>query len=1086
MHLRIEKVVLENVGRYRGVRVERDFSGMPDGLIRYQGRPGAGKTTEMSLSSIGTWYQWDPNRGDPMEKFTNPGAGLVEIHGWAQGRLYRWVVEYTVREISRGAKKGQLDKSRRCTLYEWRDGAWVVDPACASGQISAFLEKNEALFGPREYMMHSVYAFQRGGARRQRQAESFDESEPKNRKRFFRDLLGLDTLSSTLETATARCTEAERELDALSGDLQRLEALDADLAGLVEQGKQLTRDEATIAESLDALRAVWNEKTAAYSALLALRDQSAELERQRERLREECSARLRLELAATDAGLATGAKRTEVAACERTVAEVQRRLDDARTAASAADQAKRRWEEAQARLASTNADLAQRRAELAAMTAPTEQLRTAIQAATAEMPIAQAAEASAKQALDIARQRLSVATMQADMLQKATEAVTQLRSTKTRAGQSADSARQSMVSAQAKLERAQATTVAASRQVDELAQLHSQQDAAVEAKRAEWMAAQDAKTKAQEAYHVANQGHVSARNHTAQAESQAKAFAESTAPIALERLAERQRAASMLERVPCHGAGEFAGCELLKAAIAAKAEIPSLEAALAAAEQQLADATQRVESLRIAESASKEAVDAALEAFQAATDNADRIRREGAAMKAELDAIASRLAERRVAAQAAQQADAQARAEISAAEASLAIATAESDSATRGLQEAEAHLASLPVPDPDIAKAEHSAQQQAERAANAVDALASTMSRAGELQQLVERSSALEAQVANLERSIAEQTASLPPAPDASALAGVTAREADLAMAAASASVTRLELTRLERQEAAAQERLASSRTVAAIDADLASLPVVTAPTDDELRATEADVNGHQDVVQTVENKRGELQQARAACVGAQGQVESQIAAMAETRGRAVALRDLVRLRTEVCYDLQAVIKYKIEAAGPEVSAHANQLLQAAFGDRWAIEIVTETPNKSNSGSKERYEIMIHERDPERARVCLLEDLSGGEQSIVRLALQLGVALWRNGQSRWRAENVWLDEPDASLDDGFRQPLQVMLRQFLHAGGFSRVFFTSHGLAIEADHIIDVEDRSAWRFVSPGSAGTDGSQDVADLPEAVA
>jgi exonuclease SbcC len=169
----------------------------------------------------------------------------------------------------------------------------------------------------------------------------------------------------------------------------------------------------------------------------------------------------------------------------------------------------------------------------------------------------------------------------------------------------------------------------------------------------------------------------------------------------------------------------------------------------------------------------------------------------------------------------------------------------------------------------------------------------------------------------------------------------------------------------------------------------------------------------------------------------------------------------------------------EIDSAGPGVSDGANDLLQASFGGRFAVELITQEPKADGKGFKEVFALQVydHERGGDARD---LADLSGGEQVIVDSALRLAIALWVNHRNEQPIRTVWLDETTGALDPENAQRYLAMLRRLHERAGLHHLIFVSHNPSVssQADVQIQVGDGKAV-FVYPPFAQTPASQEAA-------
>lgn len=158
----------------------------------------------------------------------------------------------------------------------------------------------------------------------------------------------------------------------------------------------------------------------------------------------------------------------------------------------------------------------------------------------------------------------------------------------------------------------------------------------------------------------------------------------------------------------------------------------------------------------------------------------------------------------------------------------------------------------------------------------------------------------------------------------------------------------------------------------------------------------------------------------------------------------------------------------EIDAAGPGVSALANDLLQACFGGRFTVELVTQEPKADGKGFKEVFELKVF--DGERGGEARdLTDLSGGEQVLVDEALKSAIALFVNQRNVLPIRTAWRDETTGALDPENALRYVAMLRRVHARAGLCHLFFVSHNpdAAALADAQIWVHDGTAEILLPP-------------------
>jgi exonuclease SbcC len=146
----------------------------------------------------------------------------------------------------------------------------------------------------------------------------------------------------------------------------------------------------------------------------------------------------------------------------------------------------------------------------------------------------------------------------------------------------------------------------------------------------------------------------------------------------------------------------------------------------------------------------------------------------------------------------------------------------------------------------------------------------------------------------------------------------------------------------------------------------------------------------------------------------------------------------------------------EIDAAGPGVSALANDLLETCSGGRFSVELITQQATTDGKDSKEIFGVSVYDhRDGGEAKDLGL--LSGGEEVIVEEALRSAIALHLNQRNQLPIRTCWRDETIGALDPETAPQYVAMLRRLQQRGGFRRVYFITHNLAAAA--LADVQLR---------------------------
>jgi len=154
----------------------------------------------------------------------------------------------------------------------------------------------------------------------------------------------------------------------------------------------------------------------------------------------------------------------------------------------------------------------------------------------------------------------------------------------------------------------------------------------------------------------------------------------------------------------------------------------------------------------------------------------------------------------------------------------------------------------------------------------------------------------------------------------------------------------------------------------------------------------------------------------------------------------------------------EGVQALELDAAGPQVSGLANELLADAYGPRFQVRFETQAAKADGKGVKETFDIVVV--DTERGREGNGEDLSGGEKVIVGEALGLAVGLFHAQAAGVSLGTVIRDETVGALDPENGERYLAMLRAFLRVGHVHQLLYVAHNPALIdlADAVVRVED----------------------------
>jgi exonuclease SbcC len=142
-----------------------------------------------------------------------------------------------------------------------------------------------------------------------------------------------------------------------------------------------------------------------------------------------------------------------------------------------------------------------------------------------------------------------------------------------------------------------------------------------------------------------------------------------------------------------------------------------------------------------------------------------------------------------------------------------------------------------------------------------------------------------------------------------------------------------------------------------------------------------------------------------------------------------------------------------IDAAGPEVSDLANELLSECYSDRFVLQLTTTRPRADGKGSREVFDLTVTDND--RGRVGTAEKYSGGEQVIIDEAIALAIAIYNARKGGISGGDLFRDECSGTLDNDKAPRYISMLRKALTLGGFSRCYFITH-----QDFLVDLADKT--------------------------
>ena len=167
-------------------------------------------------------------------------------------------------------------------------------------------------------------------------------------------------------------------------------------------------------------------------------------------------------------------------------------------------------------------------------------------------------------------------------------------------------------------------------------------------------------------------------------------------------------------------------------------------------------------------------------------------------------------------------------------------------------------------------------------------------------------------------------------------------------------------------------------------------------------------------------------------------------------RGELAAVRERSMDWYRVGQDLgrDGIQAMEIDAAGPELTATANELLHACVGARFTVEIRTQRASSDGKREIEGCDIMV--LDTVGGREAAIETYSGGECVIVGEAIALALTVLACRRSGVERPTLIRDETGAALDAGRGRAYIEMLRRAADMVDADRVLFVSHSPELDA------------------------------------
>ena len=137
----------------------------------------------------------------------------------------------------------------------------------------------------------------------------------------------------------------------------------------------------------------------------------------------------------------------------------------------------------------------------------------------------------------------------------------------------------------------------------------------------------------------------------------------------------------------------------------------------------------------------------------------------------------------------------------------------------------------------------------------------------------------------------------------------------------------------------------------------------------------------------------------------------------------------------------KGVQAHELDNAGPQVAELVNELVEACYGDRFTMEIVTQVPGAKKGVMREVFEIRIHDNLASEPRT--FDQLSGGEQVIMDQALKAALAVLMARRSPTPLRTLFRDECDGAFDAANARLYPLLMRRAMELTGATRCFFIS-------------------------------------------
>jgi DNA repair protein SbcC/Rad50 len=269
-----------------------------------------------------------------------------------------------------------------------------------------------------------------------------------------------------------------------------------------------------------------------------------------------------------------------------------------------------------------------------------------------------------------------------------------------------------------------------------------------------------------------------------------------------------------------------------------------------------------------------------------------------------------------------------------------------------------------------------------------------------------------------------------------------------------------------------------ASEAISAYQQQLETLQTSEAATSARL----ADLQGQLDAVSTLaaslEAKSNKLNQLMSQQAASQKSREDALAELARVNGqieeqaKRLALLDETRAKQGIVLEEVPTLELLkeglgdkgakallIDAAAPAISQLVNDLIRECYGARFTVAVKT-LKELLNGESREALQFIVV--DNETGNETFVECLSGGEQAIVKEAINLALSIYSSQLNNLNCRTLFRDEASAPLSEANTVRYMGMLDKACVIGGFEQVFFVSHkGVAQDlADSRIEISSQA--------------------------